>query len=73
MRKNRSVKDNSIARGRGSRGKEISIELEPKPAKKDSNTSRYNQEQQSSSQVTDRLNYSSSWHQNPSISQNILK
>lgn len=74
MRKNRSVKDNSIGRGKGSRGKEISIELEPKPSRRaDATTSRYENEGESSNNITERLNYSSNWQQNPSISQNILK
>lgn len=75
MRKNRSFKENSFARSRGSRGKEISIELDrpkpvPLPAQDSSCTA-------SSRGVTDRLNASQShapyWQQNPSISHNILK
>jgi hypothetical protein len=68
MRKNRSFKENSFARSRGSRGKEVSIELDsckatPAPS------SRY---EDGSRNATDRHN-ASNWHHNPSLSHNILK
>lgn len=63
-----------MARGRGSRGKEISIDLEARPPRKpDSTTSRCEEIEPSSNNVTERMNNSISWQQNPSISQNILK
>jgi hypothetical protein len=68
MRKNRSFKENSFARSRGSRGKEISIELEKAKPTVCAST-RY---EDSSRNATDRLN-GSQWQQNPSISHNILK
>jgi|LakMenEpi03Aug12_release.lakeMendotaPanAssembly.Ray.scaffolds.fasta_scaffold363230_1 hypothetical protein len=64
MHKNRSFKENSFARGRGSKGKEVSIELE----KSKQSTSRCEEGRSGS----DKLNASSNWC-NPSISQNILK
>jgi hypothetical protein len=69
MRKNRSFKDNSFARSKGSRGKDASIELERAKA---TVSNRYDCEA-SSRNTTDRLNASSNWQHNPSISQNILK
>jgi hypothetical protein len=69
MRKNRSFKENSFARSKGSKGKEISIEIDrSKPAA----SNRYDLEG-SSRNTTDRLNASSNWQHNPSISHNILK
>ena len=68
MRKNRSFKENSFARSRGSRGKEVSIELDHS---KNTPTTSYRYDD-SSRNTTDRLN-GSSWHHNPSLSQNILK
>ena len=67
MRKNKSVKNYSVGRGRGSQGKEISIELEPSLAKLKDNASRGVKNTQNS-QLTDRLDRSN----NP-ISHNILK
>lgn len=65
MRKNRSFKEQSFTRNRGSRGKEISIELEKsKPSSTRLDGPLRN--------PTDRLNVSG-WQQNPSISQNILR
>jgi hypothetical protein len=67
MRKNRSFKENSFARSRGSRGKEVSIELDTCKATPAA-SSRYDD---SSRNATDRLN-ASNWN-NPSLSHNILK
>jgi hypothetical protein len=67
MRKNRSFKENSFARGRGSRGKDPSIELDTCKATPAA-SSRY---EDTSRNATDRLN--PSFSHNPSLSHNILR
>lgn len=68
MRKNRSFNQSTFMPRKGSKGKEVSIELE---RGKQSSSNRYDPD--GMNRNTERLNASSNWQHNPSISHNILK